>query len=740
MVKRNSIISIILSVFLAFLVMISSVMPVVASADDSSSSLTIKDISNTSIEEDFTSMNIDTSIYQKNEGDVPSIMTVMESCYSNKLSLAEYYGLYFYVYNPSEKVISINSQNVVKIGLSCADDSVVNDEDYSDVFLEVVTCSDNHRFYKMRAKSPSAYLSYFQNCFFNHFEHNDKKRCYSFSSLGIVYSDETAPVISEIDKQYIFIGFARGCGANVDAASTLSCMTCGADTLNLVLNHTTWRSNATSSAISTCYFSIPKEYLEDYEKISKIRAQWYEYKTKPIFVTNDKSAAGGVLTEDKSDDGVLVDKIGKTVAPEDDLQYRVVWEEFKTEKAAPDSVVESLLNPLIYKWLGSKYTDYVYSKHYNGLQYTKYDDDDELDDMFMWEWFEKEKDAGLIPVELLSFYSYAEDVEAESRIDWLFLVNDGENVENITDYNISPQAVEEYMKWYTEKFPEHEKDETGQFSVELFEESIDEERQKWLVQEDSHFVSHEFTLEDTIEDIIQYEQGNWFQSLIGYNPTSINDVNPFVVLKKSDLEAYNANNADSIASFEKNYFVDDDNTNVASGSVLKACKEMTETDENVVVLFRFAETDYYSSVARFDDTSAWHDEDSSRSERNIVEYNGYVAQETLFLDFDIISMTFLNNDFVTETVVPVVANPVNIIAGLTPPSDLEEDEDWWQKLVALIMIVLLVVFYGTFLAPFVNPIISMIIKGALKGILLVIKLVFKILTLPLRLLFGLFKR
>lgn len=69
-----------------------------------------------------------------------------------------------------------------------------------------------------------------------------------------------------------------------------------------------------------------------------------------------------------------------------------------------------------------------------------------------------------------------------------------------------------------------------------------------------------------------------------------------------------------------------------------------------------------------------------------------------------------------------------------------EMKDWFEKLIALVAIVLLVVLYGTFLAPFVNPIISMIIKGALKGILLVIKLVFKILTLPLRLLFGLFKR
>ena len=62
-------------------------------------------------------------------------------------------------------------------------------------------------------------------------------------------------------------------------------------------------------------------------------------------------------------------------------------------------------------------------------------------------------------------------------------------------------------------------------------------------------------------------------------------------------------------------------------------------------------------------------------------------------------------------------------------------DERWQKLVALIMLVLLVVLYETFLAPFINPIISMVVKGALKGIRLIIKLAFKILTLPLRLIF-----
>ncbi len=74
-------------------------------------------------------------------------------------------------------------------------------------------------------------------------------------------------------------------------------------------------------------------------------------------------------------------------------------------------------------------------------------------------------------------------------------------------------------------------------------------------------------------------------------------------------------------------------------------------------LLRFANTDYYSQPLDNDD--------------------GYIAQETVFLDFDVITLNFLDGD--KEVVVPVVSSPIDVISDITPPVDYES----WLKYAVL---------------------------------------------------------
>lgn len=57
---------------------------------------------------------------------------------------------------------------------------------------------------------------------------------------------------------------------------------------------------------------------------------------------------------------------------------------------------------------------------------------------------------------------------------------------------------------------------------------------------------------------------------------------------------------------------------------------------------------------------------------------GYVWQEPIYLDFDIISLTYDKAGI--KTVIPVVSNPIDIIAGIEPPSNslIPEFENWWK--------------------------------------------------------------
>ena len=67
------------------------------------------------------------------------------------------------------------------------------------------------------------------------------------------------------------------------------------------------------------------------------------------------------------------------------------------------------------------------------------------------------------------------------------------------------------------------------------------------------------------------------------------------------------------------------------------------------------------------------------------EVDGYVAQMSMFLDFDIISLTFRNVENV-ETVIAVVSNPINIINGVDPaPNQTLPIEEWdWEGLFSMI--------------------------------------------------------
>lgn len=77
--------------------------------------------------------------------------------------------------------------------------------------------------------------------------------------------------------------------------------------------------------------------------------------------------------------------------------------------------------------------------------------------------------------------------------------------------------------------------------------------------------------------------------------------------------------------------------------------------------------------------------DSIKSSTN----NAYIAQQTIFLNFDIIQLTF--NDGGNLTVIPVVADPIDIINPYTPPA-ISGNFDW--ALVAILAGLALVSLVG----------------------------------------------
>lgn len=96
-------------------------------------------------------------------------------------------------------------------------------------------------------------------------------------------------------------------------------------------------------------------------------------------------------------------------------------------------------------------------------------------------------------------------------------------------------------------------------------------------------------------------------------------------------------------------------------------------EKNDVFLLRFAVTDYYAKLQ----TVLAADSSLQISDRTST----YMARETVFLNFDIIELTFKMEDGM-ETVLGVVADPIDIIAGIDPPR--VTDNRWWIYAVAAI--------------------------------------------------------
>ena len=153
---------------------------------------------------------------------------------------------------------------------------------------------------------------------------------------------------------------------------------------------------------------------------------------------------------------------------------------------------------------------------------------------------------------------------------------------------------------------------------------------------------------------------------------------PIQILKASDLTGTNTEIAERLL------------VNVADVDSIKAeynnavTVNGTDDEEKVVVLFRFATSDYYSEpvdIIEINGGFLWSDKHT--------EGQAYIAQESVFFDFDIIQLTF-NKDG-DYTVIPVVSSPIDIVNDITPPVNMPDGMEWWQILLAILMVVLLVV-------------------------------------------------
>ena len=165
----------------------------------------------------------------------------------------------------------------------------------------------------------------------------------------------------------------------------------------------------------------------------------------------------------------------------------------------------------------------------------------------------------------------------------------------------------------------------------------------------------------------------------------LKDVKPIVEVRATDLLTSNQEISDNLL------------ININDVGELKTFYAEESAKGNRVILFRFANTDYFSHEV-------------GRRELNEQNADTYIASQTVFFDFDIIELTF-NKDGVYH-VIPVVSSPQDIVNDFTAPAT---EMEWWKIVLAVVLLILLIVL--------IAPAIPYIIQGVIWLVKLPIKCV-----------------
>lgn len=246
-----------------------------------------------------------------------------------------------------------------------------------------------------------------------------------------------------------------------------------------------------------------------------------------------------------------------------------------------------------------------------------------------------------------------------NQLDWMFYSKSG---------NVSSMEVLNEAKNYTNKFGGDLL--IDKYSKNLFVSEVDDGRQYgWQGTDGSGIVIDA----DSKFDINGFDAGNkfmtWFsQVCFGKLETeTISNLSPIVFVDDSAVIG-------SYATIAERLCIDESDV-----SEFLQTYNQNKVEGRKTVLFRFAVTDYETYNLWAECNKALH--------CGIHNEVGYLAQQTVFLDFDIIWLKFIKAE--QATVIPCVSSPIDVFHGLTPPP--KPDINIWKIIVAIAVVVIVLV-------------------------------------------------
>ena len=623
--------------------------------------------------ESFDDTRIEDDLAQLSESSFPAnplgecdVVAFMEYAYSDYHDYSSVYNLYFYVYNPTEKRIYLGD-GINKIQMVTALKGESSDPDnYQKLELEYVDHTDNNRFYKFKL-AISSEVAAMLNLAKQYAASYDGVRRYEITGIEIAHEAGT-PIDYPVSKIYDWSGYAAYCDADKTPNYTLECRDYGANSIPLEVRHTNYRGTAKNYAYAGDYVAYD-DLSSVYFSIPEEYFQSWGNLTQIHAEWYEYLTSPMFVTSDKGAYTGLWDMRGKRIN-----EFGQLIDE---NGKVLDSTVQSYWRVL---WM----ENYIVGNDnpYSEVVSFAYSYNPKCRD-----------DLNIYDVENLGGYlGNGDSWEYLSSLTWLFYV---ENVVGADGYRVSSDEVKEYMRRYTSTFYQEEL--IRGYAASLFD-----------LENSPGYKEHTFNISDSESYLDKDHDQSWWNKF--WFGAKIEDYSyaPIAIISEGDLVL-------NLSDFSAKYLVDEKD----ASSIMEYARSSYRNDERPVLL-RFAKRDYYASTARFD---------YAEEKKDFSEEDGYIAREYVFLDFDIISLTFTSDGSI-DTVIGAVCTPIDVINGLTPPEGLVQEQEWWQILVALLGIILLVVILS-----FLLPGVSAVFNVLFTGIRVVLKVFVKILTFPFKL-FG----
>lgn len=598
----------------------------------------------------------DLTQYPYNEYGSIQLVNFAEYCYSYAANMRGNYGLYLYIYNPQALDIDEDSVlNQVQLAVSWNADGEPEQQDKFDIVFCNKSGGDYaDLFYKYRIVDKVS--SYDGKTIAERVNSNGRK--YSITGIELLTEGETNSTDYGVGGTYTYTGYAAGYGADADAESTLACTVTPFETVELDVHHTYYRAEGDyymgmQTQLDSVFFNVPQRLYEEYGELYEIACRWYEYKTNPALVT-----------ENLEKYNALSPYIGKDVFSIEGMTVAVLG-----------------FGNASRNWFGTTYVTPLQA--YVNLPDEAFKDEDgnwiDLSGKTEWD--------NIFGFKLLKIPADVVEKTVQNRFGVLsdVIFANGE----ATDYSASSDEVRERLLELSEQLGGDMIN--GKYAEVLFSDEVDEGHKRGInektIKADDKMTLTEYTTELLASAWLngQYHVSEQYKQLPAIVTVSADDLvgddatvaarlyiaeedvpelrTKFALgqLNRENTVLFRFSTSTYNSQYAGAYIIPDSNTELPREGVLVG---------SYIPVFRFTENDY--DAAQFDEV---------------------LISETVYLDFDIISLTFKDEEG-AETVLPVVSSPIDAIAGYTPPLDTDYhtggDSTWIWIVIAVVVAIVLI--------------------------------------------------